>query len=74
MAGSLPSPGLIAREAACLFGAEGGHIVRFGDGEGQVVGSWDADEERGRVVRMTREEIDAAIVARTMVEIATVTL
>lgn len=30
--------------------------------------------ERGRVVRMTREEIDAAIVARTMVEIATVTL
>ena len=30
--------------------------------------------ERGRVVRMTREEIDSAIAARTMVEIATVTL
>jgi len=30
--------------------------------------------ERGRVVRMTREEIDSAIAARTMTEIATVTL
>lgn len=30
--------------------------------------------ERGRVVRMTREEIDAALDARSMIEIATVSL
>ena len=33
-----------------------------------------ARSERGKLVRMTREEIDSAIAARTMVEIATVTL
>ena len=45
---------LVAREAACLFGADGGRVVRFVDGEGVVAGAWGADDTLGTLSRLER--------------------
>ena len=46
---------LVAEEAARLFGADGGRVVRFAGQEGVVVGAWGADAalaERSRAARI----------------------
>ncbi len=35
---------LVAKEAACLFEAEGGRVVRFTEGDGIVAGAWGAEK------------------------------
>ena len=54
---------LVAKEAARLFGADGGRVVRFVDGEGVVAGAWGADEalsERSRAARIPLDGPSAA--------------
>ncbi len=51
---------LVAREAASLFEAEGGRVVRFVDGEGVVAGAWGVDEEVSERARSVRIPLDGA--------------